>query len=61
MFAGVTIDCFQCHAEKPEKTPLFHPIVTPGMEKVKDVHQAESGTLLNRLAEEENNATGASQ
>lgn len=60
-YAGVQIDCFECHAEKPEKQALFHPLVTPGMDKVKDVHQAESGALLNRLADEENNTTGASQ
>ena len=61
MYAGVSIDCFQCHAEKPEGDASFHPIVSENMEKVKDVHQAESGALLNRLATEENNTTGASQ
>ncbi len=48
-YAGVKIDCFGCHATKPEKTTTFHPIITPGMEKAAAAHQP-AGELLNQLA-----------
>lgn len=60
MYAGVKIDCFQCHAERPEKSAMFHPLVTPGMEALKEVHQPASEEMLNELAAEKNN-TGAVQ
>jgi len=59
-FAGVKIDCFECHASRPEKPAMFHPIVTPGMEATKDVHQPDSATMLNGLAGS-NEKTGAAQ
>ncbi|MCW8927691.1 MAG: hypothetical protein OQK40_02580, partial [Gammaproteobacteria bacterium] len=31
MYTGVKIDCFECHATVPEKSAMFHPLVTPGM------------------------------
>ncbi len=49
-YAGVRIDCFQCHATKPKQTALFHPLVTPGMKALKDVHQPDTGALLNQFA-----------
>ncbi|MGE0081504.1 MAG: hypothetical protein AB7U81_09435 [Thiohalomonadaceae bacterium] len=49
MYAGVKIDCFECHATRPEKTTTFHPIVTPGMEHAAAAHQP-AGELLNQLA-----------
>jgi predicted CXXCH cytochrome family protein len=49
-FAGVKVDCFSCHATMPEKSAAFHPIVIPGMQALKDVHQAPSAQLLNELA-----------
>ena len=49
-FTGVKVDCFSCHASVPEKSAMFHPIVTPAMQALKDVHQAPSGQLLNELA-----------
>jgi hypothetical protein len=39
---------------------MFHPLVTPGMQTLKDVHQPDSAALLNNLAENQNN-TGAIQ
>ncbi len=62
-YAGVTIDCFQCHATKPEKSALFHPIVTPGMERNQSAHQADSAELLNRLAKakQDSDSVGASK
>lgn len=59
-FAGVKIDCFECHATRPEKPAMFHPIVTPGMEATKDVHQPDSATMLNGLAGS-NEKTGTAQ
>ncbi|HEY0721454.1 MAG TPA: hypothetical protein VGE50_09375 [Gammaproteobacteria bacterium] len=59
-FAGVKIDCFECHNTRPEKPAMFHPIVTPGMEATKDVHQPDSATMLNELAGS-NEKTGAAQ
>ncbi len=59
-FAGVKIDCFECHATRPEKPAMFHPIVTPGMEATKDVHQPDSAAMLNELAGS-NETTGAAQ
>lgn len=49
-YAGVKIDCFECHATRPQKSGLFHPIVTPGMSKVKDAHQSDSAEMLNQAA-----------
>lgn len=49
-FAGVSVDCFSCHATQPEKSAMFHPIVTPAMQALKDVHQAPSMQLLHELA-----------
>jgi hypothetical protein len=59
MYAGVRIDCFECHATKPEATTAFHPLVTPGMQEVKDAHQG-SGAMLNQMAGA-NDKTGAAQ
>jgi hypothetical protein len=60
MYAGVKIDCFECHATRPQKPAMFHPLVTPAMKAMKDVHQPDSAELLNELAENQNN-TGAIQ
>jgi len=49
-YAGVHIDCFQCHATQPEKSARFHPLVTPSMKALKDVHQPDSIELLNQFA-----------
>lgn len=59
MYAGVHIDCFQCHATKPEGNAAFHPLVTPGMQEVKDAHQG-SAAMLNQMAGA-NDKTGAAQ
>jgi hypothetical protein len=48
-YAGVKIDCFGCHATKPEKSASFHPIVTPGMQQAAAAHQP-ANELLNQLA-----------
>lgn len=60
MYTGVRIDCFECHATRPEKSAMFHPLVTPAMKAMKDVHQSDSTTLLNKFADNQNN-TGAIQ
>jgi len=59
-YAGVKIDCFECHATRPQGSAMFHPLVTPGMQSMKDVHQPDSAEMLNNFAENQNN-TGASQ
>lgn len=49
-YASVKIDCFECHATKPQKNISFHPIVTPGMDAFKEAHEGAKGTkLLNGL------------
>ncbi len=49
-YASVKIDCFECHATRPQKDISFHPIVTPRMDAFKDVHEDPKGTkLLNSL------------
>jgi hypothetical protein len=60
MYTGVKIDCFECHATRPEKSAMFHPLVTPAMKAMKDVHQPDSAELLNNFAENQNK-TGAIQ
>lgn len=60
MYTGVKIDCFECHATRPEKSAMFHPLVTPAMKAMKEVHQPASAELLNKLAADKNN-TGAIQ
>lgn len=60
MYTGVKIDCFECHATRPEKSAMFHPLVTPAMQAMKEVHQPASDEMLNKLAAEKNN-TGAIQ
>jgi len=59
-YAGVKIDCFECHATRPAKSAMFHPLVTPKMKAMKEVHQPASEEVLNQLAAEKNN-TGAIQ
>lgn len=61
VYTGVTIDCFECHATKPEKSAQFHPLVTPGMQALKSVHQPDSGDLLNKIAGTKNQTGGAIQ
>ncbi len=59
-YTGVKIDCFECHATRPAKSAMFHPLVTPKMKAMKEVHQPASEEVLNQLAAEKNN-TGAVQ
>ena len=53
-YAGVNVDCFQCHTTKPESTAKFHPLVSPGMKAWKNAHRPASTELLNQMAK--NNA-----
>jgi hypothetical protein len=49
-YSSVKLDCFECHATKPRENTAFHPIVTPGMESYRDVHeQGSTRTLLNNV------------
>jgi hypothetical protein len=51
-YAAVKVDCFQCHSSQPSRNTAFHPIVTPRMEAVKELHEGPStAELLNRIAE----------
>ena len=61
VYAGVTIDCFECHATKPEKSAQFHPLVTPRMKALKDIHQPDSAALLNNIAAGQTQTGGAVQ
>ena len=61
VYTGVTIDCFECHATKPEKSAKFHPLVTPRMKALKDIHQPDSSDLLNKIAGTQNQTGGAIQ
>lgn len=64
-YAGVRIDCFECHATHPPAdgaTASFHPLVTPNMEAMRDVEQSDSAALLNKLADTSTKKeTGAAQ
>lgn len=59
VYAGVNIDCFECHVTKPKQTAMFHPIVTPGMKAAKDAHGQPSTELLNQMAGADKNTAGA--
>lgn len=58
VYAGVTLDCFECHATKPEKSAQFHPMVSPGTAAMKAAEQTDSAVLLNQLAGSTENRTG---
>jgi hypothetical protein len=48
-YASVKLDCFECHATKPRQNTAFHPMVSPGMEAYREVHQpGATRTLLNK-------------
>lgn len=57
-YAGVHIDCFECHNTKPVSTSQFHPLVTPAMKAMKNIHQPDSAAMLNKMAGL-NNKTGS--
>ena len=61
VYAGVTIDCFECHATMPEKSAQFHPLVTPRMKALSNVHQPDSNDLLNKIAGNKTQTGGAIQ
>lgn len=48
-YAGVKVDCFECHATRPEKEVAFHPLVTPGMQQMKEAHEG-SAAMLNQIS-----------
>lgn len=55
VYAGVTLDCFECHATKPETTAQFHPLVSPAAMKAE---RPDTTGLLNRLVGVTENKTG---
>ena len=62
VYAGVKVDCFECHSKKPEKDANFHPMVTPGtaaMHKAESSNGSSSTAVLNRLADNDTNKAGA--
>ena len=61
VYAGVKIDCFECHATKPEKTAAFHPMVTPGAAAMQAAQRSNgsSAEMLNQMADDNTNKTGA--
>lgn len=61
VYTGVSIDCFECHATKPQQSAQFHPIVTPRMQATKELHQPDSGEMLNSIAATKNETGGAIQ
>lgn len=58
VYAGVTLDCFECHATKPETNAQFHPLVSPAAAAMKDAQLPDSSALLNSLAGTTKNETG---
>ncbi|MFA5627695.1 MAG: hypothetical protein WCX90_06805 [Thiohalomonadaceae bacterium] len=58
VYAGVTLDCFECHATKPESTAQFHPLVTPGSGIMQDVGRANTAELLNNLVKNSEDNAG---
>ncbi len=62
LYAGVKVDCFECHSKKPVKDTAFHPMVTPGavaMQAAERSNGASSAAMLNQAAGENTNTTGA--
>ena len=64
-YAGVRIDCFECHATHVPAngaTASFHPLVTPNMAAMRGIKQSDSAALLNKLADTSTKKeTGAAQ
>lgn len=64
-YAGVRIDCFECHATHPPAkgaTAGLHPLVMPNMDAVHEVNESDSAALLNQVADTSNEKkTGAAQ
>ncbi|MEW6647870.1 MAG: hypothetical protein AB1450_11780 [Pseudomonadota bacterium] len=58
VYAGVTLDCFECHATKPETTAQFHPLVSPASAALKATERTDSTVLLNRLVGVSENKAG---
>ncbi len=50
-FAGVRLDCFECHTTRPEQSAMFHPLVTPGMQTLRNAQQPDTAAFLNDLAD----------
>lgn len=49
-YAGVKIDCFQCHNTQPTGNAPFHPLVSDKMRAAKDAHETgASGEMLNQM------------
>lgn len=58
-YAGVKLDCFECHATKPESNAQFHPLVSSSSVSFKSVEKADSAELLNNLAATSEDNIGA--
>lgn len=61
LYAGVRPDCFQCHATQPEKTSSFTPLTSDKMQAMGEASAPLSVELLDQLAKNEKNTTGAIQ
>ncbi len=49
-YAGITIDCFQCHNSQPTGDARFHPLVSDKMRMAKEAHTAvHSAEMLNQM------------
>ena len=55
------LDCFECHATKPESSAQLHPMVSPSMNSMRGTNQADSAELLARLATANQDSVGASK
>jgi hypothetical protein len=50
-YAGITIDCFQCHNSQPTGDARFHPLASDKMRMAKEAHAAvNSAEMLNQIA-----------
>lgn len=49
-YAGVKIDCFQCHNTQPTSETQFHPLVSKKMQAAKEAHESTATVqLLNQM------------
>ena len=60
-YAGVHLDCFQCHNTRPQEPALAHPLKPRNRQTLRDAGGPETAGMLNELAETDKNETGVAQ
>ena len=60
-YAGVELDCFQCHNTRPQEPRLPHPLKPRDQQTMQDAGHPATAELLNNQAESDKNETGVAQ